>query len=78
VKTEDIVIYSSATEKSVEVQTAFQLKKERHAPLLIRDYFEFLGEMSKYFQTVGFTGTNGKSSSSAMGIATARKILPDF
>jgi len=78
VQTEDIVIYSSATEGSEEVQSAFQLKKQHHAPLLIRDYFEFLGEMSKYFKTIGFTGTNGKSSSSAMGIFAASQTMEDF
>jgi UDP-N-acetylmuramate-alanine ligase len=45
---------------------------------MIWDYFEFLGEMSKYFKTIGFTGTNGKSSSSALGIFAASKILDDF
>ncbi|MDR0282956.1 MAG: hypothetical protein LBI53_06870 [Candidatus Peribacteria bacterium] len=78
VKTQDIVIYSSAAKESVEVQEALRLKQETHAPLLIRDYFEFLGEMSKYFRTIAFTGTNGKSSSSAMGIFAANKVLPGF
>lgn len=78
IKAEDIVIYSSATKESIEVQAALQLKKEQHTPLLIWDYFEFLGEMSKYFKTIWFTGTNGKSSSSAMGIFVASKVLEDF
>jgi UDP-N-acetylmuramate-alanine ligase len=34
--------------------------------------------VSKYFRTIAFTGTNGKSSSSAMGISVAKQILPDF
>ncbi len=78
VKAQDIVIYSSAAKESTEVQEALRLKQETHAPLLIREYFEFLGEMSKYFRTIGFTGTNGKSSSSAMGIFAASKILSNF
>ncbi|MDR3169649.1 MAG: hypothetical protein LBU27_08150 [Candidatus Peribacteria bacterium] len=78
VKAEDAVIYSSATEGSVEVQEAMRLKKEAHTPLLMWDYFAFLGEMSKYFITVGFTGTNGKSSSSAMAITVAKELLPNF
>ncbi|MDR0608145.1 MAG: Mur ligase domain-containing protein, partial [Candidatus Peribacteria bacterium] len=78
IKAEDTIIYSSATAESVEVQEAKRLKKEAHLPLLMWDYFEFLGEMSKYFITVGFTGTNGKSSSSAMAIAVAKEVLPDF
>jgi UDP-N-acetylmuramate-alanine ligase len=77
-KADDIVIYSSATGGSEEVQQSKKLKREQHAPLLIWDYFEFLGEMSKYFKTVAFTGTNGKSSSSAMGIFVAKEMLPDF
>ena len=72
------MIYTSAAEESIEVQTAKQLKKAEHTPLLIWDYFEFLGEMSKYFKTIGFTGTNGKSSSSALAIFTAKHVLPDF
>lgn len=78
VKAEDIIIYSSATEGSIEVQTAKKLKKEQHTPLLMRDYFEFLGEVSKFFKTIAFIGTNGKSSSSAMGIFAAKQVLPDF
>ena len=77
-KGEDVVIYSSATEESEEVQQARRLKAEHHTPLLIRDYFEFLGEMSKYFRTIAFTGTNGKSSSSAMAIFAAKEVLPEF
>jgi UDP-N-acetylmuramate-alanine ligase len=46
--------------------------------LRIRDYFEFLGEISKYFKTIAFTGTNGKSSSSAMGIFVAKNVLAEF
>ncbi|MDR2191016.1 MAG: hypothetical protein LBP53_07850 [Candidatus Peribacteria bacterium] len=78
IKANDCVIYSSATEQSVEVQQAKKLKAEQHTPLLIWDYFEFLGEMSKYFKTIAFTGTNGKSSSSAIGIFVARELLQDF
>jgi UDP-N-acetylmuramate-alanine ligase len=78
VKAEDAVIYSSATQQSEEVQQIKKLKAEQHTPLLIRDYFEFLGEMSKYFRTIAFTGTNGKSSSSAIGIFAAKDLLPKF
>jgi hypothetical protein len=46
------VIYSEATKDSPEVQSAFSLKKEHHLPLKIWNYFEFLGELSKYFRTV--------------------------
>ncbi|MEI7918810.1 MAG: hypothetical protein WCH65_00950 [bacterium] len=46
--------------------------------MVILNYFQFLGEISKYFTTVGFTGTNGKSSSTALAIHTAKKLVPDF
>ncbi|GHW02424.1 hypothetical protein AGMMS50249_2100 [candidate division SR1 bacterium] len=78
VKSDDIVIYSSATSSSPEVQSAQKLKTENKNLMLIRDYFQFLGEISKYFKTIAFTGTNGKSSSSAMGIFAAKDLLPDF
>ncbi|MDD2537479.1 MAG: cyanophycin synthetase [Candidatus Absconditabacteria bacterium] len=78
VQADDVMIYSSAAEGSSEVQEAFRLRKEAHKPLMIWNYFEFLGEMSKYFRTIGFAGTNGKSSSSAMGIFAAKQVLPDF
>ena len=63
---------------SPEVQSAFQLKLTSQQPLKIRNYFQFLGEMSKYFRTVGFSGTNGKSSSSALAITTAKKLIPQL
>lgn len=78
VKSDDAVIYSAATKWSPEVQKAFDLKKSDHKPLLIRDYFEFLWEMTKYFRSIWFTGTNGKSSSSAMWIHVATHCLPNF
>lgn len=78
VKTDDAVIYSAATKESVEVLKAKELKKSEHKAQLIRDYFEFLWEMTKYFRSIWFTGTNGKSSSSAMWIYIASKCLPNF
>lgn len=78
VKSDDAVIYSAATKESAEVLKAKELKKFDHKPYLIRDYFEFLWEMTKYFKSIWFTGTNGKSSSSAMWIHIASKCLPNF
>lgn len=77
-KADDILIYSEATKESPEVQSAFQLKKEQHFPLKIRNYFEFLGEITKYFRTVGFAGTNGKSSSTSLAIVTGQKLIPEL
>ena len=71
VKPDDAIIYSAATKESPEVLKAFELKKTEHKPFLIWDYFQFLGEMTKYFKSIWFTGTNGKSSSSAMWIHIA-------
>lgn len=78
VKADDILIYSEATKDSPEVQSAFQLKKQQHLPIKIWNYFEFLGELSKYFRTVGFTGTNGKSSSTALAIVAWKELVPDL
>jgi UDP-N-acetylmuramate-alanine ligase len=46
--------------------------------MVILNYFQFLGEVSKYFTTIGFAGTNGKSSSTALAIHTAKRVLPNF
>jgi UDP-N-acetylmuramate-alanine ligase len=51
---------------------------ENRKIMVVLNYFQFLGEISKYFTTVGFTGTNGKSSSTALAIHTAKKIMPNF
>lgn len=78
IQPDDAIIYSSAMKDSPELQEAYRLKEENHKPLLIRDYFTFLGEMSKLFKTIGITGTNGKSSSTSMMVVTATKVLEDF
>ena len=46
--------------------------------MIILNYFEFLWEVSKNFISVGITGTNGKSSTTALAISTAKKVLPNF
>lgn len=74
----DIVIYSAAVDESTEVLQARALMKEHKQPMILLDYFEFLWEVSKYFMSVGIAGTNGKSSTTALAIATAKKVLPDF
>lgn len=45
--------------------------------MLVANYFEFLGEISKYFVSIGIAGTNGKSSTTALMIHAASKSLPD-
>ncbi|MFA5747737.1 MAG: cyanophycin synthetase [Candidatus Absconditabacterales bacterium] len=78
VQQDDKIIYSEATVESIEVKTAREIAKKIKRPAFLMNYFQFLGEISKYFVTVGFAGTNGKSSSSAMAIYTANKVLPNF
>jgi len=61
-----------------EIIKAKALAKESKKIIPILNYFQFLGEISKYFITVGIAGTNGKSSTTAMAITTAKDTLPNF
>jgi UDP-N-acetylmuramate-alanine ligase len=70
--------YAEATAESPEVLEARNIMKANKKVMVILNYFQFLGELSKYFITIGFTGTNGKSSSTALAIHTAKKLLPNF
>jgi len=74
----DVVIYSEATAECEEVLEARKVMKANKKVMVILNYFQFLGEISKYFTTTGFAGTNGKSSSAALAIHTARRLLPNF
>lgn len=74
----DIIIYSAAVAESPEVLEARAIMKAKKQPMIIVNYFEFLWEVSKNFISIWFTGTNGKSSTTALAIATAKKVLPDF
>lgn len=74
----DVVIYSEATAECEEVREARNIMKANKKVMVILNYFQFLGEISKYFTTIGFAGTNGKSSSTALAIHTAKKLLPNF
>jgi len=78
VNKEDIVIYSAATKDSIEVITALNFPRNIKKPKLIFNYFEFLWEVSKYFNTIWIAGTNGKSSTTSLWIYTATKLLPTF
>lgn len=73
-----MVIYSEAVAECEEVIEARKVMKTSKRVMVILNYFQFLGELSKYFTSIGFTGTNGKSSSTALAIHTAKKILPEF
>lgn len=76
-KIDDVVIYSEAAAESSEVTKAKQLIRDQKKMMLIMNYFQFLGEVSKYFTTIGISGTNGKSSTAALTIYGAKDI-PNF
>lgn len=75
---EDIVIYSEATVNSVEVQTAKARPNDTKRANFTMNYFQFLGEISKYFISCWIAGTNGKSTTTAMALFLAKKHLPNF
>lgn len=74
----DVILYSEAVAECEEVLEARKIMKANRKVMVILNYFQFLGELSKYFTSVGFAGTNGKSSSTALAIHTAKKIVPNF
>lgn len=74
----DAVIYSAAADQSPEVIEAKEIASKYRKPMLVMNYFSFLGEISKYFVTRGISGTNGKSSTTAMAVTAANKHLPSF
>lgn len=73
----DAVIYSAAAVDSPEVKQAKEIASSYSKGMLVANYFEFLGEISKYFVSIGIAGTNGKSSTTALMIHAASKSLPD-
>lgn len=73
-KIDDVIIYSEAAVNSPEVTTARILISQEQKMMMIMNYFQFLGEISKYFTTIGITGTNGKSSTTALTIYGAKNL----
>lgn len=71
---DDSIIYSEAALNSPEVTWAKILNNSLIKKMLIMNYFQFLGEISKYFTTIGITGTNGKSSTTALTLYGAKDI----
>ncbi len=63
---EDIIIYSDAVVNSKDFQNTKNNKKF--------SYFEFIWEISKRFQTISIAGTHGKTSTTAMSLATSKKL----
>lgn len=75
---DDVIIYSEAVHDCIEIQEAKKLFQEKQKILRLRNYFQFLWEISKYFQTIWISWTNGKSSTTSMAIYTADKNLKNF
>lgn len=73
-KIDDAIIYSEAAADSPEISWARALISQEQKMMLIMNYFQFLGEISKYFTTIGITGTNGKSSTTALTIYGAKDL----
>lgn len=78
VKLDDIIIYSEAVHDCIEIQEAKKLFKENKKILKLRNYFQFLWEISKYFQTIWISWTNGKSSTTSIAIYTINKLNTKF
>ncbi len=70
----DSIIYSEAAANSPEVFLAKEISKKEKKIMLIMNYFQFLGEISKYFLTIWITWSNGKSSTSALTIYWAKDL----
>ncbi len=77
-KITDNVIYSEACANSPEVQKAKSYIRDPKENRFVWNYFTFLWEISKYFNTVWITWTNGKSTTSSLAIHTAKEHLEDF
>ncbi len=74
----DFVIFSGAAAASADVQAVKTLAKKEPNGIRFFEYFEFLGEISKFFVTRGIAGTHGKSTSTAMAVVAAKKLLGNF
>lgn len=75
---DDIIIYSEAVHDCIEIQEAKKLFQSKDKILVMRNYFQFLWEVSKYFQTIWIAWTNGKSSTTSMAIYTINKLNSKF
>lgn len=74
----DHIIYSAAADQSPEVLQAQQIAQTYTKGMIVANYFEFLWEISKYFQTVWFAWTNGKSSTTGLAIYAAKQTINEF
>lgn len=75
----DVVIYSDACPTAPEVLSAQTIHatwvKGAQLPY---SYFQFLGEISKYFETIAIAGTHGKSTTTALMTYTMSQCDPLF
>jgi len=74
----DAVIYSAAAEYSPEVQQAYALAQDYKQGMLVCNYFQFLGEISKYCRTLAIAGSNGKSTTTALALYAAKQYMPNL
>jgi UDP-N-acetylmuramate-alanine ligase len=72
------VIYSAAAEYSPEVQQAYALAQDYKQGMLVCNYFQFLGEISKYCRTLAIAGSNGKSTTTALALYAAKQYMPNL
>lgn len=75
---DDIIIYSEAVHDCIEIQEAKKLFQSKDKILIMRNYFQFLWEVSKYFQTIWIAWTNGKSSTTSLAIYTIKQLNKQF
>ncbi|MBS8121566.1 glutamate ligase domain-containing protein [Candidatus Vampirococcus lugosii] len=78
IQKEDIVIYSDAAENTKEVIDSKNMEFDFKKYHKNYSYFEFLGEISKFYKTISIAGTHGKSTSTAMCVYLAKKFCYDF
>ncbi len=75
IKATDFVIYSDALLNSPELKRAKELAEdtERKARYPM-SYHQFLGEITKYFETIAIAGTHGKSTTTALATYTLSQL----
>lgn len=79
VQKDDLVIYSDAAENSSEIKQAQSYIGKDHKRIFPPfSYFQFLGEISKYFQTISIAGTHGKSTTTALTGTIFSQYSQDF
>jgi len=79
VQPDDFVIYSGAASESPEVKTSISYIGQNHKKVFPPlSYFQFLGEISKYFETIAIAGTHGKSTTTALTAHALSEHYPAY